>query len=113
MILYFIDGRVDCFETSINYPELESADVIDAADGVRECFDQLNDLEIKKNYKRNYIVISNFLSFLDQADEVYLYDSEIKTFNKWDYKHFRYPNFHSKAATYQANLYEDCWIEEK
>ena len=112
MTLYFIDGRVDCFETSVDYPELEDANIIDAADGVRECFDQLNDLEIEAEYRRKYVVISNFLPFLDQADEVYLYNPENKTFNKWDFQCFRHPNFYSKAATYQANLYED-WTEEE
>lgn len=104
MTLYFIDGRVDCFETSIDYPELENAYNIDAVDGITSCFDQLNELEAENDYD-NLTIISNFISFLDQADIVYLYDKKTKVFKLWDYKDFPFPQKDSKVHTYIFNLY--------
>lgn len=107
MILYFVDGKVDCIETAEVYPGLADAYNIDAADGVESCFGQLNKIDIKLEQKENFIVISNFLPFLDQAETVYLYDRETKTFKEWDYSRFHYPNFESKVETYLNNLYTD------
>lgn len=107
MILYFVDGKVDCIETAGTYPDLIDAYNIDAADGVESCFDQLNEIDIELGQKENFTVISNFLPFLDQAETVYLYDQETKTFKEWDYSHFHYPNFESKVETYLNNLYTD------
>lgn len=107
MILYFVDGKVDCVETMETYSSLADAYNIDAADGVESCFDQLNEINVKLGQKENFTVISNFLPFLDQAETVYLYDQETKTFKEWDYSHFHYPNFESKVETYLNNLCAD------
>ena len=100
MILYFIDGKVDCFETSISYPDLENSYNIDAADGVTSCFDQLNELDMKNNHADNLVIVSNFLPFLDQTDDVYIYDSINKTFKKWNFNDYSFPDKSSKVETY-------------
>lgn len=101
MTLYFIDGKIDCFETSVDYPELENAYNIDAGDGASECFRQMNQIDdeffkdvdlsneeafLEDVAKRggDYVIVSNFMQFLDVADRVYVYDEKTKTFNDWN-----------------------------
>lgn len=101
MILYFIDGKIDCFETSKDYPQLENAYNIDAGDGPRNCYDQLIELKNEIQDKSNHVVISNFLPFLDLADEIYLYNKDEKTFINWkDIKFKVNPDGKSKMEIY-------------
>lgn len=105
MTLYFIDGKIDCFETSEEYPELENAYNIDAANGVSTCYDQLIDLASEAEYKKNYVIVSNFLPFLDHADEIYVYNNQDKTFRNWKDIKFKFtPNNKSKMEIYLYNI---------
>lgn len=64
MILYFIDGRVDCFELAKEYPELENAFIIDAVDGISECYRQLNEIECDNlnNHQYEYSFPDDYVS---------------------------------------------------
>ena len=105
MTLYFIDGKIDCFETSKVYSELENAYSIEAADGVSACYDQLIDLESEAGYKKNYVIVSNFLPFLDLADEIYIYNNQDKMFRNWNDIKFKFtPNNKSKMEIYLCNI---------
>ena len=105
MTLYFIDGKIDCFETSKVYSELENAYNIDAADGASVCYAQLIDLESEAGYKKNYVIVSNFLPFLDHANEIYIYDKQEKTFRNWKDMKFKFtPNNKSKLEIYLYNI---------
>ena len=100
MTLYFVDGKIDCFETSKDYSELETAYSIDAAEGASECFRQLNqiddeffrnvDLSSEEAFDKDvakrgdYVIVSNFMQFLDVADKIYVYDKKTKTFKNWN-----------------------------
>ena len=100
MTLYFVDGKIDCFETSRDYSELENAYNIDAAEGASECFRQLNqiddeffrdvDLSNEEAFDKDvakrgdYVIVSNFMQFLDVADKIYVYDKKTKTFKNWN-----------------------------
>lgn len=100
MILYFIDGKIDYFETSEDYPELENAYNIDAGNGASDCFWQLNqiddafyvnvDLSSEEAFNKDvakrgdYVIVSNFMQFLDVADKIYVYDKKTRTFKNWD-----------------------------
>ena len=100
MTLYFVDGKIDCFETSKDYSELEVAYSIDAAEGASECFRQLNqiddeffrdvDLSSEEAFDKDvakrgdYVIVSNFMQFLDVADKIYVYDKKTKTFKNWN-----------------------------
>ena len=100
MTLYFVDGKIDCFETSEDYSELETAYSIDAAEGASECFRQLNqiddeffrnvDLSSEEAFDKDvakrgdYVIVSNFMQFLDAADKIYVYDKKTKTFKNWN-----------------------------
>ena len=100
MTLYFVDGKIDCFETSEDYSELEIAYSIDAAEGASECFRQLNqiddeffrdvDLSNEEAFDKDvakrgdYVIVSNFMQFLDVADKIYVYDRKTKTFKNWN-----------------------------
>ena len=85
-ILYFIDGRADCFELNKEHKELEDAYNIDAGDGISECYRQLNEIDIDNlnRQQSQYVIVSNELTFLNQADEVYVYNKETKLFEKWE-----------------------------
>lgn len=108
MILYFIDGKIDCFETTKDYPELENAYTIDAADGVKSCFDQWAEIEENES-SEDFVLISNFLCFLDAADSVYLYNDKSKTFELWnDYK-FKFGDKSSRVSQYLFNLSMVDW----
>ena len=102
MKVYYIDGPVDYFETNQDYPDLENAYVIDAGDGAKECFTQYNDIENQTNGLG--VIITNMLNLIIDSDEIYIYNSETKTFKKWEDINFTFIDKTSRMSTYLLNI---------
>lgn len=82
MTIYFLDGKVDYFETGDYYPELDDAINLDAGDGYTNNQETIKDIEEDSLIVTNDINLLNFASYNDELKtfDLRIYDKETKNF---------------------------------
>lgn len=82
MKIYFLDGKIDYFETDEFYPDLDCAENIDGEFGYTQ------NMEDFKKLNKDAVVVTNSLEILDNAsalegakpEDFFFYDNMTRTF---------------------------------